>query len=124
MERKTHFESEADVKAYFAAQTELWDETRPQPPEYFWQRIEQARLRNVVQPVKSHHAIARPDFSRLEFPKIGRQRSPHKVKSVSKIARVPRIRAFPQKRYKLKNVSSLRDLFSTRRHDLTRRDPT
>jgi len=118
MERKTHFESEEDVEAYFAGQTELWDEPKPQPPDYLWQRIEQARLLNVNQPPKSHHAIASPDFSRLEFPKIGRQRSPHKVKSVSKIARVPRIRAFPQKRYKLKSASSLRDLFPTRRHEI------
>ena len=124
MERKTHFESEEDVEAYFAAQTELWGEPKPQPPEYLWQRIEEARLLNVLQPVRSCHTIARPDFSRLQFPKTGRQRSSRKVKSVSKIARVPRVRAFPQKRYKLKNVSSLRDLFSTRRHDLTRRDPT
>ena len=70
MERKTHFESEEDVKAYFADQTELWDEPKPQPPDYLWQRIEQARLLNVNQPPKSHHAIASPDFSRLEFPKI------------------------------------------------------
>ena len=118
MERKTHFESEEDVEAYFAAQTELWGEPKPQPPEYLWQRIEEARLLNVLQPVRSCHTIARPDFSRLQFPKTGRQRSSRKVKSVSKIARVPRIRAFPQKRYKLKSASSLRDLFPTRRHEI------
>jgi hypothetical protein len=71
-------------------------------------------VRAARPPQGSCHTIARPDFSRLQFPKIGRQRGPHKVKSVSKIARVPRIRAFPQKRYKLKNISSLRDLFSPR----------
>src|SRR5207253_4883007 len=54
MERKTHFESEEDVEAYFAGQTELWDEPKPQPPDYLWQRIEQARLLNVNQPPKSH----------------------------------------------------------------------
>ena|SRR5207248_1981389 len=124
MERRTYFESDDDVEAYFADQSELWRQPKPNPAEYLWQRIEQTRLLNALQPVKSRHTIGRPDFSRLEFPKIGRQRSPHGVKSVSKIAKVPRIRAFPQKRYKLKNVSSLRDLFSTRRHDLTRRDPT
>jgi len=117
MERKTQFECEQDVKDYFANQTELWDDPRPQPPDHFWRRIEKARLLNVDQPSRPRHTIARPDFSRLQFPKIGRQRSAHRVKSVSKIARVPRIRAFPQRRYKLKNVSSLRDLLPTRRHE-------
>jgi hypothetical protein len=121
MERKTQFESGEDVKAYFANQTELWHDPKPQPPDHLWQRIEQARLLNLNQPPKSNHAIARPDFSRLEFPKIGRQRRPHKVKSVSKIAKVPRISALPQKRYKLKKVSSLRGLFF---HDGTRLDET
>lgn len=113
MERKTHFESEEDVQVHFAAQIELWEESRPQPPDYLWERMEQARLLNVRQLVKPRHAIAVPDFSCLEFPKISRQRRAHRVKSVSNIAEVPRMRAFPQKRYKLKKVSSLRDLLRT-----------
>ena len=122
MERKTQFESGEDVQTYFANQTELWDNPKPQPPDHFWQRIEGARLLNVPHPIKPRHPIGRPDFSRLQFPKTGRQRSSHKVKSVSKIARVPRVRAFPQKRYKLKKVSSLRGLFFQR--DGTRLDET
>jgi len=114
MERKTQFESGEDVKAYFAAQTELWGDPRPQPPDQLWQRIETARLLNVNQPPKSRHTIAMPNFSRLEFPKISRRHNPHKVKSVSKIAKAPRIRPLPQKRYKLKNVSFLPRFFAFR----------
>ena len=117
MERKTHFESEDDVKAYFAAQIELWHESRPQAPQYLWERMEQARLLNVRQPLKPRHAIAGPDFSCLEFPKSDRLPNPHKLKSVSKIREVHTIRVFPHKRYKLKKVSSLRGLLRTLWHE-------
>jgi hypothetical protein len=117
MERKTHFDSEDDVEAYFAALIELWDKPKPQPPRYCWERIQQARLLSVRQPVKAYHPIARPDFSRLQFPKIGKQKSTCKVKTIHKIAEVPRIRASPQKNSKLKKVSSVRDLLSTRWHE-------
>ena len=65
MEPKTHFESEDDVEAHFAAQVELWDKPKPQPASDLWERIEQARLLNVHRPVKAHHPIAKPDFLSL-----------------------------------------------------------
>jgi hypothetical protein len=110
MEPKTHFESEDDVKAYFAAQIELWHESSPHPPDHLWERMERARLLSVGQPLKSRRTIAVPDFSNLEFPKIERVPRFYKVKTISKVGEVPTIRAFPQKRYKLKKVSSLPDL--------------
>jgi hypothetical protein len=109
MERKTHFESEADVEGYFAAQMELWDEPRPKPPRYLWERIEQVRL-NVKRPVKANHRIAKPNFAGLQFPKISKQRSTYRVKTIHKIPEVPRMRASPQRRYRLNKISSLRDL--------------
>jgi len=117
MERKTHFESEDDVKAYFAAQTELWHEPSPEPPEHLWERMEEARLLNVGQPLKPRRTIAVPDFSNLEFPKIDRLHRFHRVKCISKIGEVPTIRAFPQKRYELKKVLSLRALLRTGWHE-------
>ena len=35
MERKTQFESGEDVQTYFANQTELWDNPKPQPPDHY-----------------------------------------------------------------------------------------
>ena len=110
MERKTHFESDDDVEAYFAGQSELWGQPKPNPPEYLWQRIEQARLLNVRRPVKVNHPIAKPNFARLDFPKVSKKRSTYRIRTIHKIPEVPRIRASPQKRYKLRKVSSLRNL--------------
>jgi len=118
MERKTHFESGDDVEAYFVAQIELWDKPKQPPPPYLWERIEQARLLNVRQPVKAYHPLTRPDFSRLQFPKLSRRRNTYKVKTIRKIAEVPRVRASPQKKFKLKKVSSIRHLLSTRWHEI------
>ena len=109
MERKTHFESDDDVEAYFAGQSELWGQPKPNPPEYLWQRIEQARLLNVGQPVKPRHTVASPDFSRLEFPRIVHQRSTHRLRDLHTIKKVPWTRARPQKGHKLKTISSLCD---------------
>ena len=117
MERKTHFETEEDVEAYFAAQDELWHEPRPQPAPYLWERIEQARLLNVRLLVKAFHPLATPNFSRLEFPAVSKERRTYRIRPIHKIAEVPRMRASPQKRYKLKKISSLRDLLFTRRHE-------
>jgi hypothetical protein len=110
MERKTHFESDDDVEAYFAGQNEFWGQPKPNPPEYLWQRIEQARLLNVHRPVKASHPIAEPNFARLDFPKISKKRSTYRIRTIHKIPEVPRIRASPQKRYRLRKVSSLRNL--------------
>jgi hypothetical protein len=106
MERKTHFESDDDVEAYFEGQSELWDQPKPSPPEDLWQRIEQARLLKARQPVSLHHTIARPDLSRLEFPRIGSQRSSHRIKDLHTIKSVPWIRARPKKGHKPKTISS------------------
>ena len=110
MERKTHFESDDDVEAYFAGQNEFWGQPKPNPPEYLWQRIEQARLLNVRRPVKANHPIAKPNFARLDFPKVSKKRSTYRIRTIHKIPEVPRMRASPQKRYKLRKVSSLRNL--------------
>lgn len=117
MERKPHFESDDDVKAYFAAQIELWDKPKPHPPQHFWEQIEDVHLLNARRPGKARHPIAKPNFSRLEFPTISKQPSTHRVKTIHKIAEAPRIRASPRKIYELRKISSLRDLLATRWHE-------
>ncbi len=42
MERKTQFESVEDVNSYFASQYELWEQPKPRPPRFLWERMEKA----------------------------------------------------------------------------------
>jgi hypothetical protein len=65
MERKTHFESNVDVEAYFGEQAELWDEPKPEPAADLWEKMERARLFNEQVPRPLMHPIARPDLIRF-----------------------------------------------------------